>query len=56
MVQKLIALKMLEYKKFQVLMKIEPYIILKLFLNFSDSEPKCSYNLYSYKTECITKC
>ena len=35
-------------------MKLEPCIILKLFLNFSDSEPEYSYKLYSYKAKvCI---
>ena len=33
-------------------MKLEPRIILKLFLNFSDSEPEYSYKLYSYKNLC----
>ena len=30
-------------------MKLEPCIILKLVLNFSDSEPEYSYKIYSYK-------
>ena len=30
-------------------MKLEPCIIIKLFLNFSDSEPQYSYKLYSNK-------
>ena len=30
-------------------MKVEPGNILKLFLNFSNFEPKYSYRLYSYK-------
>ena len=55
-------------QKLQVLMKLESCIILKLFLNFSHSEPEnClvnfilihsyihehSYNLYWYKKVCI---
>ena len=35
-------------------MKLEPCIILKLFLNFSDSGPEYSYKLYSYKNLCST--
>ena len=34
-------------------MKLEPFIILKLFLNFSDSEPLYSYKLYSYKKSSV---
>ena len=30
-------------------MKLEPYIILKLFLYFNDFEPQYSYKLYSYE-------
>ena len=30
-------------------MKVEPFIILILFLNFNDSEPEYSYKLWSYK-------
>ena len=33
-------------------MKVEPGIILKLFLNFSNFEPQSSYRLYSYKKVC----
>ena len=40
-------------QKFQVLMKLEPRIILKLFLNFSDSEPLHSYKLYFYKRKSV---
>ena len=36
-------------KKIEMLMKLEPYIILELFLNFSDSEPLYSYYPYSYR-------
>ena len=36
-------------------MKIESCIILKLFLNFSDSEPEYSDKLYSYKIVCTSK-
>ena len=36
-------------KNSYVLMKLEPRIILRLFLNFSDFEPQYSYELYSYK-------
>ena len=32
-----------------VLMKLDPRIILQLFLNFSDFERQYSYKLYSYK-------
>ena len=32
-----------------VLIKLEPHIILELFLNFSDCEPQYSYKLYSFK-------
>ena len=32
-----------------VLMKLEPRIILKLFLNFSDVEPQYSYKIFSRK-------
>ena len=35
-----------------VLMKLEPSIILKLFLNLSDFRPRYSYKLYSFKREC----
>ena len=31
-------------------MKLEPRIILKLFLNLSESEPDYSYKIYSYKS------
>ena len=37
-------------KKILALMKVESCIILKLFLNFSDSEPGYSYKLYSLKS------
>jgi len=41
-------------QRFKVLMKLEPCIILKLFLNFSHSESLYSYNLHSYKSvSCI---
>ena len=33
-------------------MRLEPRIILNLFLNFSDFEPHYCYKLYSYKKEC----
>ena len=46
--------KAVQYTKFQVLMKLEPCIILKLFLNFSNSENLHSYKLYFYKNVCIT--
>ena len=36
-------------QKFYVLMKLESYIILKLFLNVSDSGPQCIYKITSYK-------
>ena len=39
-------------QKFEVFIKLEPCIILKLFLKFSNSaipEPEYSYELYSYK-------
>ena len=36
----------------EVLMKRRPCIILKLFLNFSDSEPYYCYKFYSYK-KCV---
>ena len=35
--------------------KLEPRIILELFLNFSDFEPKCSYNLILIKKESIVQ-
>ena len=35
--------------KILVLMKVEPSIIPKLFLNFSNFEPQYFYRLYSYK-------
>ena len=35
--------------KISVLMKFEPYIILKLFLNLSNSDPYYSYRLCFYK-------
>ena len=34
-------------------MKVEPGIILKLFLNFSNFEPQYSYRLYSYKKKSV---
>ena len=34
-------------------MKIEPRIILKLFLNFIDFEPQYSYELYSYEKKSV---
>ena len=34
-------------------MKLEPCIILNLFLNYSDSESYYSYKLYSYKTKSV---
>ena len=52
----------LEKGKISVLMKVEPGIILKLILNFSNFEPQYSYRLYefqysyrlySYKKVCI---
>ena len=36
-------------------MKLEPHIILKLFLTFSDYEPQYSYKLYSYKQKNVLK-
>ena len=36
-------------QKFQVLMNLEPCIILKLFLKLNDFELEYSCNLYSYK-------
>ena len=32
-------------------MKVEPCIILRLFLNFNDAEAHYSYKLYTYKKE-----
>ena len=32
-----------------VLIKLEPGVILKLFINFSDSQPEVFCTLYSYK-------
>ena len=34
-------------------MELQPCVILKLFINFSDSEPGYSCKLYSYKEKCI---
>ena len=35
-------------------MKLKPCIILKLFLNVSDSEPEYYYKLYFYKKYVVT--
>ena len=43
----------LEYTKFRILMKLELCIFRKLFLNFSDSEPQYSHELYSYKNKSL---
>ena len=40
-------------QKFLVLLKLEPYISLKLFLNFSDSGSQYSYKLYYRDNEYI---
>ena len=40
-------------QKFLILLKLEPYIILKLFLNFSDSGSQYSYKLYYHDNEYI---
>ena len=37
-------------------MKLEPCIILKLFLNFSDSLPEYSYKFYTYKHRVYSSC
>ena len=38
-----------------VLMKLEPHIIVKLYLNFSNFEPQYSYKYYSCRKECTHK-
>ena len=34
-------------------MKLELCVIVKLFLDFSDSEPECSYKFYSHKRKSV---
>ena len=47
----------LQYREYKiVLMKFEPCITLKLFLNLSDSELENSHKLYSYKNVWNAKC
>ena len=40
--------------KISVLMKFESWTIGKFFLNFSDSESRFSYKLYSYAKTCVS--
>ena len=39
--------------KQKFLMKIEPFTVLKSFLNFSASKPEYSHKLYSYKRKSV---
>ena len=38
----------------KLLIKLEPCIILKLLLNFRDSEPQYSYELYAYRKKYVS--
>ena len=41
-------------QELKVLMKLEPCIIIELFLSFNDSEPEYSYTPFSFKRVCIS--